>query len=171
MKTFPGFLGAAIIALPLLTEATDAQSTIIKLPTTDNTSSFNITKSDDTNMLRIFSDGGFYVSGTYGTGAIPSQGAGARLMWYPAKAAFRVGYVYENNWDNDSIGAYSFASGLNSKAIGIVSTAMGYWTTANGEYSTALGHRLRQQADGVQQRWVIKQQQADILLHRWDSIQ
>ena len=29
------------------------------------------------------------------------------MMWYPDKAAFRVGRVTNDNWDTDSIGDYS----------------------------------------------------------------
>ena len=60
-------------------------------------------------------------------------------MWYPDKAAFRVGAVVSNNWDKDSIGDYSFASGNNTKAIGILSTSLGYGNTASGLYSTSMG--------------------------------
>ena len=48
----------------------------------------------------------------------PVNGGGIRLMWYPDKAAFRVGAVGSKNWDMDSIGNYSFASGFNTKAKG-----------------------------------------------------
>lgn len=69
----------------------------------------------------------------------PVSGAGIRMMWYPDKAAFRVGRVLNVNWDKDSIGDYSFASGYNTRATGDYSTAMGYGTTATGLYSTAMG--------------------------------
>jgi hypothetical protein len=110
---------------------------------------------------------GVLFTGQSGSGTIPASGAGVRMMWYPNKAAFRVGRVTGNYWDNDSIGFYSFASGFNSKArsdysaaigignnargfasvamggstaaIGAYSTAMGYATTGSGQYSTAMG--------------------------------
>ncbi|MBL7738104.1 MAG: tail fiber domain-containing protein [Chitinophagaceae bacterium] len=69
----------------------------------------------------------------------PVSGSGTRMMWYPDKAAFRVGAVVSDNWDKDSIGDYSFASGNNTKAIGILSTSLGYGTTASGLYSTSMG--------------------------------
>jgi hypothetical protein len=40
------------------------------------------------------------------------------LMWYPDKAAFRVGAVVDKSWDKDSIGYYTFASGQTTKAKG-----------------------------------------------------
>jgi uncharacterized protein (TIGR02145 family) len=73
-------------------------------------------------------------------GLPPVQGDGRRMMWYPYKAAFRVGYVDGVQWDKDSIGNYSFASGYNAKAKGLNSTAMGANTTASGDYSNAIGY-------------------------------
>ena len=35
---------------------------------------------------------------------LPVEGAGTRLMWYPDKAAFRVGHALGNQWIQDSIG-------------------------------------------------------------------
>ncbi len=70
----------------------------------------------------------------------PVSGEGVRLMWYPDKAAFRVGWVDDKSWDKDSIGIYSFASGYNSKARGVGSFAMGESTTAKGENSVSLGN-------------------------------
>jgi hypothetical protein len=69
----------------------------------------------------------------------PVSGPGTRLMWYPDKAAFRAGYVNGTNWDKDSIGNYSFATGYNTNAKGILATAMGFSTIASGSTSTALG--------------------------------
>lgn len=75
--------------------------------------------------------------------APPVQGAGTRMMWYPQKAAFRVGRVNATQstfWDKDNIGLYSFASGFGTKANGDLSTAMGYNTTASGNTSIATGN-------------------------------
>jgi Head domain of trimeric autotransporter adhesin len=83
----------------------------------------------------------------------PVQGPGKRMLWHQDKAAFRVGAVDDgtingapggcpscpNNWNRDSIGGFSFASGYNTKASGSYSTAMGYHSIASGEGSTALG--------------------------------
>ncbi|MCO5252179.1 MAG: hypothetical protein M9949_12290 [Candidatus Kapabacteria bacterium] len=72
-------------------------------------------------------------------GEPPAQGAGTRMMWYPDKAAFRVGGVTATQWDKDSIGIYSIAMGYNSKARGSDATAIGYNTKALGKNSMALG--------------------------------
>jgi hypothetical protein len=110
-----------------------------------------------------------------GTGGTPTSGAGRRLMWVPSKAAFRVGRVLGNQWNNANIGLYSVAMGDSttasgdcsiamgvatiasgwsstamgeeSKAIGKSAVAMGEYTTANGDYSTAMGDRTS--ANGI----------------------
>ncbi len=84
-------------------------------------------------------------------------GAGAKLMWLPEKRAFRVGFLAtgaaSTYWDTDSIGIYSYASGLNTRAQGFGATASGrdteavgsyafasgYFSNADGNYSTAMG--------------------------------
>ncbi|MEA3495506.1 MAG: tail fiber domain-containing protein [Bacteroidota bacterium] len=96
--------------------------------------------------------GSFLVEVTSDT--VPVIGQGARMMWVPNKKAFRSGYVAGGHWDADSIGNFSFATGLNpiakgdysmalgnnTTASGNSSTAMGYGSIARGDYSTALGH-------------------------------
>lgn len=101
--------------------------------------------SDDDHPQYVLADGmrsttnGFAVTGALGTGAIPASGTGARLMWYPNKAAFRAGYVVATEWDDASIGDLSTATGFHTTASGNGSTAMGAGTTASGTTSTALG--------------------------------
>jgi len=72
------------------------------------------------------------------TGAVPTSGSGARMMWYPAKAAFRAGFT-NSQWDDANIGRFSSAMGFRSEASGDSSTAMGHDTRASGSYSTAMG--------------------------------
>ncbi|MBN1108296.1 MAG: tail fiber domain-containing protein, partial [Bacteroidales bacterium] len=61
----------------------------------------------------------------------------ARVLWYPAKEAFRSGNVLIES--KDSVGTNSWASGYQSKAIGNYSQALGYKAIARGGYSTAIG--------------------------------
>ncbi len=82
--------------------------------------------------------GSLLASGT--SGATPVSGAGTRMMWVPAKAAFRAGEVTGTQWDNANIGTASFAVGHGAKASGDYSSATGYLTLASGQYSTAAGH-------------------------------
>jgi hypothetical protein len=59
------------------------------------------------------SGGNVLFEGSYkgSPGDPPVSGVGTRMMWYPDKAAFRSGYVQTTNWDKDSIGIYSVATG------------------------------------------------------------
>jgi len=90
---------------------------------------------------------GVLFTGTYESGTIPVEGAGTRMMWYPGKAAFRVGYLREDSsstfWDDDSIGNCSVAMGRDTRASGSYSTAMGRDTRASGSSSTAMGRYTR----------------------------
>ncbi|NOT51869.1 MAG: hypothetical protein HOP10_11405 [Chitinophagaceae bacterium] len=69
----------------------------------------------------------------------PISGPGRRMMWYPDKAAFRVGYVDGTNWDRDSIGNYSVALGNNNRVKGHSSFAVGTGNIASGTNSTSIG--------------------------------
>lgn len=69
----------------------------------------------------------------------PISGAGVRMMWYPDKAAFRVGYVTGSQWNKDNTGDYSFASGYATIASGYNSTALGGASIASNSYSFAAG--------------------------------
>ncbi|MGB1040276.1 MAG: tail fiber domain-containing protein, partial [Flavobacteriales bacterium] len=63
-----------------------------------------------------------------------------KMFYDRSKGAFRVGRVTSENWDQDSLGNYSFAGGDNTKAKGNNSTAFGKNTQAIGNYSTSLGY-------------------------------
>lgn len=142
-----------LILAMLTTTSLLSQETKIKLPSKNNSSSFTVTGTDADRTMKFFGDGGFYLSGDYGAGTIPITGEGIRLMWYPNKAAFRVGRVNGTQWNDDNIGDFSTAMGINTtasgaqstamgvgtKASGTASTAMGNFTTANGDYSTTMG--------------------------------
>ncbi len=82
---------------------------------------------------------GLVAPGTFGVGAIGASGAGARLLWYPRKAAFRVGEVSGSQWDDASVGNYSFAAGQGTIALGSHSVAMGNGSSAGGASSVAMG--------------------------------
>ncbi len=124
-----------------------AQETKIDLPTKNNSSSFTVVGTDADRKMKFFADGGFYLSGDLTYGTIPSTGAGTRLMWYPKKAAYRVGYVDGTQWDDNNIGTYSMGMGYNTTASGTHSTALGLSTTASGGYSTAMGRNTTASGD------------------------
>ena len=60
------------------------------------------------------------------TGSIDSIGAGTRLMWMPAKKAFRTGEVSGTQWDDGNVGTLSFVGG------GEDNTASGLWSFVGG---------------------------------------
>ncbi|RYE19633.1 MAG: hypothetical protein EOP51_19490 [Sphingobacteriales bacterium] len=81
----------------------------------------------------------------YAAGAAPAtlpppvSGAGRRMMWYMDKAAFRAGYVANDEWNQNNVGRHSAAFGYNSAASGNASFAAGEFSLAQGYASIALG--------------------------------
>ena len=100
----------------------------------------NIENAAGDSVLTVFEDGGFAAYGEVGTGTIPSEGEGTRVMWYPAKAAFRAGRV-DTEWNVNEIGETSVAFGSNTEASGSRSTALGNGTTASAFAATAMGEQ------------------------------
>jgi hypothetical protein len=114
----------------------------------ESSSRIGIGTAAPTAALHISSVDGLLVAGTFGSGIIPASGAGLRLMWFPKKGAFRAGRVLADAsvpgdetlfWNEDSIGNYSFAAGLNVKAKGTTSIALGNYCFASGNNSFAAG--------------------------------
>jgi trimeric autotransporter adhesin len=99
--------------------------------------------SPPTDRLVVDSAGGLLVRGTEDRGTIPAEGRGARMMWWPHRAAFRAGTVDgdggDDLWDAVNVGWYSFAVGRNTTARGYGSTAVGELTSASGMRSVAVG--------------------------------
>jgi len=73
------------------------------------------------------------------TGNIPATGAGTRMMWYPAKSAFRAGYVTGTAWDDVNTGIGSTSFGLDNVASGNFSFIVGNGNTVSGVASSAFG--------------------------------
>jgi hypothetical protein len=93
----------------------------------------------DAGAVTVGGTDGFLVTGTYGSGSIPATGAGARMMFYPKKAAFRAGIVGGPSWDDVNIGEGSTALGLGGFSSGRGSATIGSACTANGEGAVAIG--------------------------------
>lgn len=72
-------------------------------------------------------------------GSLRFWGTGRRMLWYADKAAFRAGFINGSQWDADSIGSYSFATGINTQANGMYSFAAGAVTNARGDNAVAIG--------------------------------
>ncbi len=100
-------------------------------------------------IFQVNEDGGLLVSKSSGTGTIPTEGAGNRLMWHPEKRAFRVGRVSSGSvgpytftgeeWNDANVGYYSVGMGWNTTASETGSVSIGYGTTASGGSAVAMG--------------------------------
>ncbi len=94
-------------------------------------------------QARLHVTGTFLNDGTYtGTPDMPVSGAGVRMMFDPASAAFRAGQVDGTQWDDASIGLNSVAMGNNATASGLSSFAVGQNVSAGGNNSIAFGHEV-----------------------------
>jgi len=125
-----------------------SQSGNIILGPTGATSKIGIGTSSPRTRLELGNDGAVLAIGTYGSGwTEPNLGAGTRMIWYPRKAAFRVGNISGTKWNNVNIGNYSIAMGSDTTASADYSTAMGDVTTASGDASTAMGSSTTASAD------------------------
>ena len=103
-------------------------------------SGVDLTTAQEVNGKKTFiSVDGLLATGTMGSGAASSLGAGARMMWYPKNGAFRAGTVTGTKWDDANIGIFSIAMGRDNSASALGSTAFGYGTTASEQYSTSMG--------------------------------
>jgi hypothetical protein len=94
---------------------------------------------------------GFAVAGLVNTGTIPVEGPGARLMWYPGKAALRAGNLSPpaTEWNDANVGYYSTATGVGTTASGQASIAMGNLASATASNATALGAGTTASGDGA----------------------
>ena len=94
-------------------------------------------------LFRVNVDGGALFGCTYdgdGDGSnIPAEGSGTRMMWYPAKGAFRAGGINGTQWDAANIGEYSVAIGQDVRASAANATAFGLRSTAAQQSSFAAG--------------------------------
>ncbi|MFM2307548.1 MAG: hypothetical protein RLZZ367_2217, partial [Bacteroidota bacterium] len=91
---------------------------------------------------------GLQVTGTFGSGtALALSGAGTRMFFYPAKAAFRAGRVSGTEWDAANVGNYSAAFGENNRASGSHTFVSGYGNTVTGARSMVSG--FASSANGV----------------------
>ena len=90
--------------------------------------------------LTLDGDGGILAKGTFGSGdTLSTSGVGARLVWYPRKAAFRVGRVNGDRWDDGNIGDTSVGIGFNTLADDVSSIAIGHGASSTGAYGLAIG--------------------------------
>jgi len=91
-------------------------------------------------------DGAILFDGT--TGSTPISGAGTRMMWVPAKSAFRAGLAGTTTWDDANIGNYSWAGGQQTLASGASSISFGQSNEVYGDCSASFGRSNVVQATG-----------------------
>lgn len=117
---------------------------LLSLAATAQTPATTITNSSGEVVLQSNEDGGLLAPGEFATGAIPAEGAGTRMMWYPKEAAFRAGRVGVNSngteWDTTNVGSSSVAFGSDTEASGSGAMAVGFETTASSFGAAAMGH-------------------------------
>lgn len=88
----------------------------------------------------LHTSGTLLVTGEWGSGPTLSvSGSGTRMFFYPRKAAFRGGFAYDDEWNENNIGEASFAFGDSVAASGSYSVAMGQYAKAYAPYAVALG--------------------------------
>ena len=104
----------------------------------------------DAGAVEIGGTEGLLVTGTFGSGTIAATGAGTRLMWYPKKAAFRVGNVTGTQWDDASIGDYSsVGGGKNNSANASEATVGGGDTNTASAAKATVGGGISNTASGL----------------------
>ncbi|SDM42016.1 tail fiber domain-containing protein [Siphonobacter aquaeclarae] len=114
--------------------------------------------------MSLHRNGAFWLGGDYDGGPVPDGfpviGNGARVLWYPDKAAVRAGFVSGTQWDQPNIGNYSVAMGYDVRASAdygvafgnrcvasqITAFAMGDNCVASGAASVALGYQANTNA-------------------------
>jgi hypothetical protein len=88
--------------------------------------------------FKVFQNGSFVATGNLGIGVSPMQGKGYRTSWDSYKGAFRSGYA-DNEWNDNSVGFFSWAGGSNSTAEGLYAFAFGDTNFARSTSSIAFG--------------------------------
>jgi len=140
------------VVFVVFTGALFAQSTTVKLPTADTTSSFVVTDNNNNVLLKIFGWGAFRAGSVNATQWNPAyigqnssatgynttaSGVGSTAMGGNTEASATVSTAMGNS--TIASGANSTAMGYNTTASGLNSTAMGYLTTASYPVATAMG--------------------------------
>lgn len=91
----------------------------------------------------IGNDGSLLARGKYLTGPLPMTGAGMRMMWYPARGAFRGGNATSTEWDSMNVDDYTFGFGNQVTASGYGSVAFGDQVTVTSTVGVGFGSAVR----------------------------
>jgi trimeric autotransporter adhesin len=93
----------------------------------------------DAGSVQINGTDGFVVTGDINNGVLAPTGAGTKMYFNPRKSAFRVGTVNATNWDDASVGLFSFVAGENSRASRFCSVAFGSDNEASADFAYISG--------------------------------
>jgi hypothetical protein len=97
------------------------------------------TSTSTRDIFRVDSSGEISSQGDLGIGNLNFTGGGVRLIWFPSKAAFRVGEVTGTQNDFANLGYYSMAAGLDNLVSGPGAVAFGDSNIASGANAMAVG--------------------------------
>ncbi len=127
--------GILALACGLFMPATAAKGQIFTAPLQASTTG------TDPVDFEFRADGTLIAKGNPYVGCLLSsdQGAGVRMLWYPAKGAFREGGVDGTQWDECEIGLGSVAMGYNSRASGLCSVALGQNADVGADNAVGIG--------------------------------
>jgi hypothetical protein len=131
-----GAVSTGIVPGAMLFATADATGTINEQMRISSSGNIGIGTTVPFGKLNV-KDGTVIFEGT--TGSAPAIGTGTRLMWIPAKHAFRAGTANNDEWDNSNIGSYSMGLGQNALASGFASVSIGDLNEASGSYSVSIG--------------------------------
>lgn len=84
-------------------------------------------------------NGALVLNGTSPAGYSPVNGAGSRMMWIPARSAFRAGRAFGTEWDNSSLGANSIALGSGGLVYAPSGMSLGTNNSVYGDSAIAIG--------------------------------
>jgi hypothetical protein len=100
-------------------------------------------------QAHLIGNDGLLAIGTFGSGILADSSNNTKLLWFPQKAAVRMGQIASNRWNTDSIGNYSVAVGYNCQASGIYSFAAGYNCLAVNESCISMGKDCYTNSHGI----------------------
>lgn len=124
------------------------------------------TSEDPEFKLHMEGNGGILATGAFGSGdTLSTAGAGARMIWYPRKGAFRAGVVDDfvaaaipgdggvitteaNRWNDANIANFSVAFGRTTQASGLYSTVAGGLMNAATTNQATVGGGMYNRATG-----------------------
>ncbi|MBO9611996.1 MAG: tail fiber domain-containing protein [Dyadobacter sp.] len=116
--------------------------------TKSNSAQTSITSDTSLVSKKWIDDEAVIQSGSDNSPLLPDVTNGNKLIWYPKKAAFRVG-EQNGNWNSTNMGNASFATGSGTVASGNQSASFGIASEATGQASFAAGNGSKASSSGA----------------------